>query len=266
MPNSGSDWLATCIAEVSGLPYKRQFFSPVENKRWHRRVSSEFGDELADTTRRIATKVTLENGRGYFAYVAWMQSSYRFTKEVYSAFKHPFYVHTGRFKVMYLVRSAGETFPPTRGRVVTWYSAIYASLREAVALNMADRDVADDFRAVQGIAESDREMKCLAAHLIASRQIYRDGGSRVIEMDLLASLARNGEASALTGYLRDRSPSSLVDAGQLAERLIATVKPTPRPSTDSLEWKFMDVDQRYAELRKAIECFPRSTEQLPLSH
>lgn len=127
MPNSGSTWLANAIGK--SLPgcryYEKEFFNPVCNMKHELVLRRQFGSELLDCYRNIATPgdATIHDD----IRATWGAEKYTFTKECQSCFKLPVFLQ--HFKVFVFVRSAAESFPPRRARVWSFYEHAWWALK-----------------------------------------------------------------------------------------------------------------------------------------
>lgn len=137
MPNSGSDWLASCIASSQDLRYFREFFNPVTNDKHAAILELEFGSEQITNFDRIAT-FDIKKCQEVFD-LTWTQHDFNFTKENYSGFKIDFFRQ--KFECICLIRNLRSIFPPSRPEVLTWYDAIYHSLRLSVNLSDEQHDI-----------------------------------------------------------------------------------------------------------------------------
>jgi hypothetical protein len=127
-PNSGTDWLAGCIARVTGWRYfQKEFFNPLTNAACAETLLTEFGCELVTGLGNLATCYTQQIDA--VIEKTWPRDFYDFNKEVWSFAKLPALV--AHFDCLVLTRSTSSLFPPSRLRVWQWYDAIWNSLHAA---------------------------------------------------------------------------------------------------------------------------------------
>jgi hypothetical protein len=155
LPNSGSTWLADMLAKhLPDCRYSMEFFNPARNERYETTLSRQFGSELIASYRNIASagnEFISDDIRN-----TWGRERFTFTKEVFSPYKlGAFNAH---FQCFVLLRSAAESFPPSRPRVWAFYEAGWWSLREA------------------GITVTGATMRerALSAHAVMSARIRED--------------------------------------------------------------------------------------------
>jgi hypothetical protein len=127
MPNSGSTWFAKLLAER--LPgcryYDKEFFNPVCNLKHELILRRNFGSELIDCYRNIASPGDLSIDDDIAA--TWGTETYNFTKECQSGFKLEAFLR--HFRVFAFLRSEAESFPPNRARVWSFYEHAWHSLQ-----------------------------------------------------------------------------------------------------------------------------------------
>lgn len=124
IPNSGSDWVARCIAQVTGWNYyEKEYFNPICNMgEADRLIFAGFGCELASAARGIWIHPTKDAQEIYDQF----RRQYSFNKEVWGFSKIDWYKE--RFDCIVLTRSWQTMFPPSRLRVVQWYDQIYMAM------------------------------------------------------------------------------------------------------------------------------------------
>ena len=156
LPNSGSTWFASLLAEH--IPdcsyYSKEFFNPVCNLKHELVLRRNFGCELVECYRNIATP-----GDEHIdddIRLTWGAEPYTFTKECNSAFKLP--VFDRHFNCFVFLRKAENTFPPGRVRVWSFYEHAWFALREAGY-------------GLHGVTTKDRAVE---AHAILTEVILRD--------------------------------------------------------------------------------------------
>lgn len=126
LPNSGSTWLAGCIAEtVPDCRYAEEFFHPMRNERHELVLRAVFGCELVSCYRNIV----MPGGEDVIRN-AWIGAGFNFTKDVFSPFKLEAFLNAG-FDCFVLLRAAEYSFPPTRLRVWSFYEHAWWALRDA---------------------------------------------------------------------------------------------------------------------------------------
>ena len=127
MPNSGSTWFAKLLAER--LPgcryYEKEFFNPVCNLKHELSLRRNFGSELVDCYRNIASPGDVYIDDDIVS--TWGMENYNFTKECQSAFKLEAFLR--HFRVFVFLRPEAESFPPNRARVWSFYEHAWYSLQ-----------------------------------------------------------------------------------------------------------------------------------------
>lgn len=127
LPNSGSTWLAEVIAKHSSWSrYCMEFFNPIRSPKHYSVLSRQFGCELMACYRAIA-----EAGDEMIDHdirESWGMEEFNFTKEVFSPFKLEAF--TRHFRCFVLLRDLGDTFPPKRARVWSFYEHAWFALLE----------------------------------------------------------------------------------------------------------------------------------------
>ncbi len=160
-PNSGTDWLAGCIARVTGWRFfQKEFFNPLTNPDHARELLQAFGCELVSGFEQLARCHT----QGIDAVIqrTWPADRYDFNKEVWSFAKLPALV--AHFDCLVLTRSTASLFPPSRLRVWQGYDAIWHAIRRAERMPLFAVDPRD--RAREG-------------HAMANEILIRDAASKV---------------------------------------------------------------------------------------
>ncbi len=127
LPNSGTTWLATTIAKHRPGRYYDEYFNPVLNHRHQVKLRRVFGSELACCYRNIARGDGPEVDE--VIRETWCRDEYSFTKENYSPFKLRSFVR--HFEVVVLLRHTAGVFPPSRGRVWSFYEHSWQALKDA---------------------------------------------------------------------------------------------------------------------------------------
>lgn len=127
LPNSGSTWLAEVIAKHSSWNrYCMEFFNPIRSPKHFLTLSRNFGCELLQCYRNIA-----EPGDEMIDHdirESWGIEDFNFTKEVFSPFKLEAFMR--HFRCFVLLRDLGDTFPPKRARIWSFYEHAWFALRE----------------------------------------------------------------------------------------------------------------------------------------
>lgn len=125
LPNSGSDWLASCIVAATGWRYyRKEFFNPLTNPDCADELLKAFGCELVTGSEHLCTCDRAAVSAAVQA--TWPRDTFDFNKEVWSFAKLPALVE--HFNCMVLTRSGASLFPPSRLRVWQWYDAIWHQL------------------------------------------------------------------------------------------------------------------------------------------
>lgn len=128
LPNSGSDWLAPLIAEAAGMPYAKDFFSPICSPEYRQALEPLFGCEMVSCYENIGvTSDGIERQLDDVYNATWRNSGLRMTKDVFNFRKMPWF--SKHFAVATLYRSPAISFPPSRRRVQVWYDAIHIAMR-----------------------------------------------------------------------------------------------------------------------------------------
>ena len=118
LPNSGSTWLASLIAQhTKWNRYFQEFFNPIRNAPYFQTLSKEFGCELVSCYRNIASRGS--EGIHNDIETTWGVEPFNFTKEIFSPAKLPVFIK--HFKVFVLLRDEDDSFPPRRLRVWSFY-------------------------------------------------------------------------------------------------------------------------------------------------
>jgi hypothetical protein len=127
MPNSGSTWFAKLLAER--LPgcryYDKEFFNPICNLKHELKLRRNFGSELVDCYKNIASPGDLYIDHDIGS--TWGTENYNFTKECQSGFKLEAFLR--HFRVFVFLRPEAESFPPNRARVWSFYEHAWYSLQ-----------------------------------------------------------------------------------------------------------------------------------------
>jgi hypothetical protein len=197
LPNSGSTWLADLLHEhVPGCrPYFMEFFNPLRNEKHEDVLRRQFGCELVGCYRNIAWA----GGVSIDADIeqTWGRESYAFTKEVWSPTKLPAFVR--HFRCFVIVRSAEESFPPSRLRVWSFYEHAWFALRDAGWQVKAERTRA---RALEAHGLLVGRMVEDAAALGVPVVRYRDLFSRVDRLSFLLERAIGAPCVELARAIR----------------------------------------------------------------
>lgn len=220
LPSGGSDWFASCIA--TAMPerkYAREFFCPTVN--WHMapRLNEVVGDVLWFARGNLCRRPWQQQVDRLVA-ECWQPTGFTFTKENYLTFQlEQFAAH---FSIVVLTRTAEETFPPTRHRVMMWYEHFYGALFDSGLVPVLWQRLATTpmRRAALGQLLFHREQERVARML----------GLPVCRMRVL----QTGKSPEVYDELRWAGPYAL----PLTEVVMATTRVTPRPEGEYQDqWK-----------------------------
>lgn len=187
LPNSGSTWLADLIAGNTRYNrYFMEYFNPIRNAQHYETLAPHFGCELISCYRNIARGGYIGIDRAITS--TWGSEDYNFTKEVFSPFKLP--ILTRHFRCFVLIRDAGDTFPPTRARVWSFYEHAWHALAEAgyrMAGNTCELRAWNAHSIMRMVLE--RDAAELGVPVIQYRELFTDKG---LAEKLQAALGESG--------------------------------------------------------------------------
>lgn len=210
LPNSGSTWLAEMLAKhLPDCSYVMEFFNPLRNPKYEQVLSRQFGCELIASHRNIASAGWI--GIDDDIINTWGRERFTFTKEVFSPFKLPVFVR--HFKCFVLLRSAEQSFPPSRARIWSFYEHAWFAMRE---------------HGITVTGATVRE-RALSAHAVMSARIREDAarlGVPVIEYQELFGSA-DAVRACLTRALGDDVTQACV-AEIMATRVVNEARPSLR--------------------------------------
>lgn len=197
LPNSGSTWLAQTIADTLGLRYSMEFFNPARNRKYEDLLARQFGTELISCYRNIAEPGDASIDGDIAA--TWGREDFDFTKEVFSPFKTAAFAR--HFRCFVLLRSARETFPPSRPRIWSFYEHGWFALQE------------------RGYVLTGRNMRerAIEAHGIMSKQLRMDAARLQLPVIEYDELFQSDE------FVRERLHAAL---GRAPQALIEAVRRT----------------------------------------
>lgn len=206
LPNSGSTWLADLIAKHSRWDrYCMEFFNPIRSPKHYNTLARNFGCELHACYKNIADPGDEMIDRDIRE--SWGTEEFNFTKEVFSPFKLEAFAR--HFRCFVLLRDLGDTFPPKRARIWSFYEHAWFALKEAGLLGNAYPAWHFEDRAMQ-------------AHAIMQAAIVVDAerlGVPVIRYrDLFEDEGLKPRLEAAIGECDDRLVSALQETRRLVER------------------------------------------------
>ena len=156
LPNSGSTWFGALVARHIGARYRMEYFNPVRNQKHEATLRRDFGCEMACCYRNIISpgddKTHEDIRRTWF-----VDNDYDFTKEVFSPYKLKVYLE--HFEVFVLLRHTVGVFPPSRGRVYSYYEHAWQALYE---------------RGGHVLLEQSMRNRAMEAHRIMARDLRKE--------------------------------------------------------------------------------------------
>lgn len=175
LPNSGSTWLADVIAKHTRWNrYCMEFFNPIRTPKHYATLSRNFGCELHACYRNVADPG--DELIDHDIRTSWGVEDFNFTKEVFSPFKLEAFAR--HFRCFVLVRDAGDTFPPKRLRIWSFYEHAWFALREQGLVD--GRATHFEERALQahGVMQSAivLDAQRLGVPIIRYRELFNDEG------------------------------------------------------------------------------------------
>lgn len=210
VPNSGSTWLAGVIARhLPGCRYAFEFFNPLRNEKHESILRRRFGCELVGCFENIVTPG--DDDIDHDIAETWGSESYTFTKEVWSPCKLEAFVR--HFRCFVLLRSEGESFPPSRLRVWSWYEHAWHALKAQGVL-------------LRGVTVRERARE---AHAYLTRRIRDDAewlGVPVLMYEQLFA-----EKNAVRETLH-RAVGFVSEA--MVDEIVATRRQTPRQAVSAI--------------------------------
>ncbi len=162
-----TDWFAATLTKHNpNLKYFREFFNPINNRKYQDTLGLAFGSEMVSNHKNITSpEPPLEE----VFQKTWMKEKYNFTKENYLPFRAKFF--SNKFQCFILLRKTELVFPPSRLEVIVWYDAIYN------ALIYHKRHLEDEIISLIEFAEKRADTtneKVVAACEICSRKLAGD--------------------------------------------------------------------------------------------
>lgn len=207
LPNSGSTWLAEAIAlHTSWNRYCMEFFNPLRSPKHYPILSRNFGCELQACASNIADpgdELIDQDIRS-----TWGMEDFNFTKEVFSPFKLEAFAR--HFRCFVLLRDAGDTFPPRRARVWSFYEHAWHSLLFHDCLPEPAQELLHF------------EDRAIAAHAVMTNALKLDAqrlGVPVLRYrDLFKDEGLQGRLEAAIGECDSRLLSAIQESRRLFER------------------------------------------------
>jgi hypothetical protein len=207
LPSSGSTWLADVIVKELGLlahQKSAEFFQPLTNLPMYEMLARCFGSENPSCMDNIMTMPRV--GDFEQAVQKFHEHGYTFCKEVFQFFHTPLFVK--HFRVFFLYRSAANTFPPKRLRVLAWYDAIATAIESNIGNRFSKTNLlARSIEAhewcweylIKGYAESYK------LPILRYEQIT-DGGVDDVRMELAQVFDGDDLERVVNGVLASRKP------------------------------------------------------------
>lgn len=207
LPSSGSTWLADVIVRELGLVAHQksaEFFQPLTNLGLYEPLSRCFGSENPSCMSNITTMPKKDEFE--YAVAQFHKHGYTFCKEVFQFYHTPMFVN--HFRVFFLYRSAEDTFPPRRLRVLSWYDAIATSIESNIGNRFSKTNLlARSIEAhewcwgylIKGYAEA-YGLPILDYHVISN------GGDDAVRMELGKVFAGSDLEKVVAGVMASRKP------------------------------------------------------------
>lgn len=207
LPNSGTDWLCPILAKHGHLRYyEKEYFNPICNLEYGDVLAAEFGCEMVSSYRNIGVRSSAQAGQLETVYSnTWArQSVWNFDKEIFSAFKVPFF--NEHFRLVFLHRAFDSIFPPSRARVWSWYDAIWNGL--------ADRDHVADIRLTLALRAREAHRVCWEEMNARAEEL----SAPVLDYDLLCT----ADYEAVRHHLGRGWIGDVVDVSAAAQEILTT--------------------------------------------
>jgi len=216
-PSSGSSWLCDCMAKaLNGGPegYYREFFNPALCPRDLEPIfSSYFASELVPTHENV---LRFAGGKDGEAIRACLRLASRWGVAFTKVTMQPFLAKTfaEEFDVFVLLRREEETFPPSRGRVYSFYNQIYQAYNKAY--------VSDDPWSVS--LSLDR--RCRDAHQWMRRSLLEQ--AEELSLPVLHYETMMGQANSVRHVLQQEPFLSHLDVETAVSEILKTRSAQPR--------------------------------------
>lgn len=220
MSDSGTNWTARAIQESAkvDLRYFREFFNPICNLKHAKALSETFGCEVPMTIPNIARPAETQPRLSEVYGRTWMTETYNCTKENYSVWKVPFLATY--FDIVAVYREPSSLWPPARYRVVTWYNAVYESIR----LNFREYDTEfqeEILRLGDGLTIAERAE---AGHALAIVMLHRQAKRWRFPIISYGTLMTATE-TALIEFAETSVLSEYVDPQRWAKAVVSSRRP-----------------------------------------